>query len=105
MHVDTKEGAGADPHDIMFAVFRQVGTTVGVEGRRQTSKAIGGRLTAYLAPRVASGVLAPLLPPERYLSQEALHLSAFADWEGVLALDAPPERADFSTAVYHYARS
>lgn len=75
-----------------------------MEGRRTESKAVGERLTAYSAPRVASGVLAPLLPPERYLSQEALHLSAFADWESVLALDAPPEGADFAMAVYHYTR-
>lgn len=33
-----------------------------------------------------------------------LHLCAFADWERVLALDAPPEKADFDVAVYHYAR-
>jgi len=86
----------------LFHVFGR--WALGVEGRRKASKAIGERLTAYSAPRVASGALAPLLPPERYLSQEALHLSAFADWEGVLALDAPPEEADFATAVFHYAR-
>lgn len=46
----------------------------------------------------------PLLPPERFLAQEALHLGAFADWEDVLALDAPPEGADFPTAVFHFVR-
>ena len=75
-----------------------------MEGRQTESKAIGTRLTAYSLPRVASGLLAPLLTPERGLSQEALHLSAFADWKGVLALDAPPEEADFAMAAYHYAR-
>lgn len=77
---------------------------LGVEGRQTESKAVGRRLTKYSARRIADGVTAPLLPPERYLAQEALHLSAFADWEAVLALDAPPEEADFVVAVYHYAR-
>lgn len=44
------------------------------------------------------------LPPERYLAQEALHLAAFGDRAGVLALDTPPEDADFPVAAYHFAR-
>lgn len=75
-----------------------------MEGRQTESKAIGIRLTKYSEQRVAAGVTAPLLPPERYLAQEALHLSAFTNWEAVLALDAPPDGADFGVAVYHYAR-
>lgn len=75
-----------------------------MEGRQTESKAIGVRLTKYSAGRIADGVTAPLLPPERYRAQEALHLSAFADWEAVLALDAPADEADFPVAVYHYAR-
>eukprot|EP00752_Nemacystus_decipiens_P010350 g9220.t1 len=78
---------------------------LGVEGRQTESKAIGVRLTTYSAGRIADGVTAPLLPPERYRAQEALHLSAFGDWEAVLALDAPADEAYFPMAVYHYARS
>lgn len=87
---------------IMFFVLCR--WALGVEGRGTEAKAIGVRLSAYSTPRVLDGVLAPLLPPERYLAQQALHLCAFSDWEGVLALHAPPEQADFDVAVYHYAR-
>lgn len=75
-----------------------------MEGRQTESRAVGVRLTAYSLPRVVAGVRTPLLPPERFLAQQALHLGAFADWEGIHDLDAPPEGADFATAVYHYVR-
>ncbi|CAM9474941.1 unnamed protein product [Choristocarpus tenellus] len=47
----------------------------------------------------------PLLPPERYLAQEALSMAAFSDWEAVLDLAPPPPEADFVVAVHHFARS
>ncbi|CBN77723.1 TPR repeat-containing protein [Ectocarpus siliculosus] len=78
---------------------------LGVEGRRTESGSIGRRLTAYSTARVLAGVTAPLLPPERYLAQEPLHLCAFADWEGVLALAPPPDGAEFPLAAYRFARS
>ncbi|CAB1113928.1 unnamed protein product [Ectocarpus sp. CCAP 1310/34] len=78
---------------------------LGVEGRRTESGNIGRRLTAYSTARVLAGVAAPLIPPERFLAQEPLHLCAFADWEGVLALAPPPDRAEFPVAAYHFARS
>ncbi|CAM9607512.1 unnamed protein product [Ectocarpus sp. 8 AP-2014] len=78
---------------------------LGVEGRRTESGNIGRRLTAYSTARVRAGVTAPLLPPERGLAQEPLHLCAFADWEGVLALAPPPDGAEFPLAAYRFARS
>lgn len=77
---------------------------MGVEGRRAESKTIGERLTAYETPRAMDGVRNPLLPPERFLAQEPLHLAAFADWDSILRLEPPPEGADFPLAAYRFAR-
>ena len=78
--------------------------SLGVEGRQTESNVIGRRLTAHATPRALSAVMAPLAPPERFLSQEALHLVAFADWEGIMALDPPPDTADYPVSVHHFAR-
>lgn len=78
--------------------------SLGVEGRQSDSKIIGERLTAFSLPRILAGVVDPLMPPERFLAQEALHLAAFADWGGVLDLNAPPEEAGFAVAAYRFAR-
>ncbi|CAM9960730.1 unnamed protein product, partial [Laminaria digitata] len=79
--------------------------SLGVEGRQTESNVIGRRLTALIYPRALSEVMIPLATPERFLSQEVLHLVAFADWEGIMALDPPPETADYAVAVHHFARS
>lgn len=55
-------------------------------------------------PKLLAGVRNPITPPERYVAQEVLHLAAFADWESVLALDQPPNTADFPAAAHHFAR-
>lgn len=78
--------------------------SLGVEGRQTESNVIGRRLSAYATPRVLSERMVPLAPPERFISQEALHLVTFADWEGIVALDPPPETADYPVAVHHFAR-
>ena len=78
--------------------------SLGVEGRQAESNVIGRRLTASSTPRELSGVKTPLEPQERFMGQQALHMVAFADWEGIMALDPPPETADYPVAVHHFAR-